>query len=294
MIEGNHIATGEGFSIAAATYDADEEGNPILLWMRRRAEILMQRNFPAGSRLLELGCGTGIEAERLASRGCSLVLTDVATGMLERATAKVERIDGALAGAHLMPASRIGDLVGIYGRGSFDGAYSSFGPLNCEPDARPIAKGLAELVRPGGRVVLSVINAVCPTEILWYAFHLDFRNAFRRLGGPVVARAIPGIAPSVMTWYYTPGDYRRAFSRDFNVLSCRSLPLVIPPPYLGHLMRRFPRSFRLAGRIDDLLAPLPLFRSLGDHFLVEMERRGSEKFDGESQRAKVKRQKNKR
>lgn len=269
----HHRATGAGFSTAAVTYDAEEEGNPILLWMRERAARVMRRGFADGSLLLELGCGTGIEAERLAARGCRLVLTDVAPGMLDRATAKISAINGALRGAHLLPASRIDELVECYGRGSFDGAYSSFGPLNCEPDPRPVAEGLAALVRPGGRVILSVINRLCPQEIFWYALHLDFRNAFRRLGGPVVARAVPGIEPSVATWYYTPGDYRRVFSRDFRMLSCRALPLIIPPPYLGHLVRRMPRVLRLAGSIDDMLSPLPVFRSLGDHFLVELERR---------------------
>lgn len=269
----NYRATGAGFSTAAITYDADEEGNPILLWMRQRVADVMQGSFAAGDLLLELGCGTGIEAQRLAARGCRLVLTDVAPGMLERATAKVGAIDGALHGGHLLPASRISELVERYGRGSFDGAYSSFGPLNCEPDARPVAEGLAALVRPGGRIVLSVINRVCPPEILWYALHLDFRNAFRRLGGPVMARAIPGIEPSVATWYYTPGDYRRAFRRDFRILNCRALPLLLPPPYLGHIARRMPRLLHLAGRIDDALSPLPVLRSLGDHFLMELERR---------------------
>lgn len=181
--DGHHRATGAGFSTAAITYDADEEGNPILLWMRERAARVMNRSFADGSLLLELGCGTGIEAERLAARGCRLVLTDVAPGMLERARAKVSVIDGALQGAHLLPAARIGELVELYGRGSFDGAYSSFGPLNCEPDPRPVAEGLAALVRPGGRIVLSVINRICPQEILWYALHLDFKKCVPSAGG---------------------------------------------------------------------------------------------------------------
>lgn len=89
----------------------------------------------------------------------------------------------------------------------------------------------------------------------------------------MVARAVPGIEPSVATWYYTPGDYRRVFNRDFRVVSCRAFPLVLPPPYLGHLVRRVPQVLRLAGYVDDTLSPLPVLRSLGDHFLVELERR---------------------
>jgi SAM-dependent methyltransferase len=267
-------ATGRGFAEAAVTYDEDEDGNILLAWMRERAARVMEHAFKPGSLLIELGCGTGIEAARLVAKGHRLVLTDVSPGMLEKAVPKVSAVrEGGLAGAHQMPASRIASLVERYGRGAFDGAYSSFGPLNCEPDPAPVADGLAELVRPGGRVVLSVINRNCPTEMAWYALRLDPGGATRRLRGPILARAVPGGSLSVMTWYYTPADYIRAFSPNFRVLGYRALPVLLPPPYLSHLMRRLPRLFNLLGRIDDMLAPLPMFRSMGDHFLMELERK---------------------
>jgi SAM-dependent methyltransferase len=273
-IEAQYQATGEGFGEAARTYDEDEDGNILLMWMRERAARVMERAFPPGSTLIELGCGTGIEAARLGAKGHRLVLTDVSAGMLEKAVPKVSRSrDGALLGAHQIPAARIGSLVEQYGRGSFDGAYSSFGPLNCEPDPVPVARGLAELVRPGGRVVLSVINRLCPTEMAWFALRLDPGGATRRVRGPLLARAVPGGSLSVMTYYYSPADYIRAFGPDFHVLGYKALPLLLPPPYLSHLMRRVPRLFKLLGRLDDLLARLPVLRSMGDHFLMELERK---------------------
>lgn len=271
--EARYQATAEGFAEAARTYDQDEDGNILLVWMRERAARIMARAFPPGSTLIELGCGTGIEAARLVAGGHRLVLTDVSPGMLEKAVPKVSAVrDGGLLGAHQMPAARIGELVERYGRASFDGAYSSFGPLNCEPDPAPVARGLAELVRPGGRVVLSVINRICPTEMMWYALHLNLKEATRRVRGPVLARAVPGGTLSVMTYYYSPADYIRAFSPHFRVLGYGALPVILPPPYLAHLMARVPRLFKALGRADDLVARLPLFRSMGDHFLMELER----------------------
>lgn len=271
--EARYRATADGFAEAAPTYDQDEEGNILLVWMRQRAARVMEHAFAPGSTLLELGCGTGIEAARLVAAGHRLALVDVSEGMLAQAVPKVSGVrEGGLLGAHCMPAARIAELVETYGPASFDGAYSSFGPLNCEPDPAPVANGLATLVRPGGRVVLSVINRICPTEMAWYALHLNVREATRRLRGPILARAIPGGTLSVMTYYYSPADYIRAFAPNFRVLGYRALPVILPPPYLGHLMRRFPRLFRLLARADDLLAPLPLFRSMGDHFLIEFER----------------------
>jgi SAM-dependent methyltransferase len=272
--EDDYRSTGRGFSEAAITYDQDEEGNPVLVWMRERAWEIMSKRFPPGSRLLELGSGTGIEAERLAAGGREVALVDVAEGMLERASAKV-RSHGpaALLGAHLMPAARIESLVDIYGEGSFDGAYSSFGPLNCEPSLVPVAQGLARLVRPGGHVVLSIINRVYPFEIAWYALHGDLRRARRRLGGPVLAPALAGGESNVMTWYYTPADAIAAFAPWFDVASLRALALLVPPPYLPGPVRRAPGLFKAIGKLDDMLSPLPVLRGLGDHFLVDFTRR---------------------
>lgn len=272
-LEAQYRATAAGFSEAAPTYDQDEEGNLVLAWMRERSALVMERAFPPGSTLLELGCGTGIEASRLAATERKLVLTDVSPAMLEQARAKVRATNpAAVLGAHEGPAAKVGELVEHYGRQSFDGAYSSFGPLNCEPDLRPVAEGLAALVKPGGRLVFSVINRVCPTEIAWFALHLEFKNARRRLAGPIKARAVPGGSLSVTTYYYSPGDFKRAFRPAFRVRSCRALPLLLPPPYLAHLVKRSPGFFGLLGRADDRLASLPLLQSLGDHFLIEFER----------------------
>ena len=43
----------------------------------------------------------------------------------------------------------------------FDGAFSNFAALNCVTDLTPVGRGLAALVRPGGKVLL-VIFGVCP------------------------------------------------------------------------------------------------------------------------------------
>jgi len=270
----NYQATAAGFSEAARTYDQDEEGNFSLAWMRERAALVMERAFEPDSTLLELGCGTGIEAARFARSGRKLVLTDVSAAMLEQAAAKVKQVrPEALLGVQQCPAAEAGALLlEQYGSSSFDGVYSSFGPLNCEPDLEPVAAGLAKLVKSGGRLVFSVINRLYPLEMAWFGLHLEFKNARRRLGGPVLARAVAGGALSVTTYYYSPADFKRAFAPAFRLVSCRALPLLLPPPYLAHLVKGVPAFFRLLGRADDALAGLPLLNSLGDHFLIELER----------------------
>jgi len=264
-----------GFDAAADRYDADEQGNRILEHMRARAYRVLSSAFDPGSRLLELGSGTGTESSRLArERGCSVALVDPSRLLLERARSKVSAArEGGLVGAHVLRASGVAQLIDVYGRGAFDGAFSSFGALNCEPSLEPVARGLAELVKHGGAVVLSIINRWCPAEVAWFALHGQWREAARRWRGPVQAAAYPGGPKDVSTWYSSRREIERDFGAWFRVRHVEALPLLLPPPYLDFLVARVPRVFGLLARFEPMVARRPALRDLGDHVLLRLERR---------------------
>jgi SAM-dependent methyltransferase len=264
-----------GFDAASDRYDDDEAGNLVLLPMRRRFFRHLCQAFPAGARLLELGSGTGTDAARLVSeRDCRVALVDVSPRLLERAATKVRSAgrDGLL-GAHVLPARSVRELTRTYSPSSFDGAYSNFGPLNCERDLRPVADGLAELVRPGGALLLSVINRWCPAEVGWFALHGQWHEATRRWNGPVLAAAYPGGPKDVLTSYYSRQEIQRAFEPSFRVEHIEALPFLWPPPYLGFLVTRFERLFRALEGFEERASRSPVLRELGDHTLLRLRRR---------------------
>jgi ubiquinone/menaquinone biosynthesis C-methylase UbiE len=128
-------------------------GNEVMSWLRLESLALLRETFPPGSRLLEIGCGTGEEAVALARDDRTVLATDISPKMAAQAYAKAlsagltDRIS-ALA----LPAGRIKALrISV----PFDGAYASFGVLNCEADLPGLASGLARLLRPEG--ALSVL-----------------------------------------------------------------------------------------------------------------------------------------
>ena len=77
------VATGSAFDPVAADYDRREAVNPVMQMMRSRSLAALAANFPPGSRLLDVGCGTGIEAIWLTERGRSIVAVDSSPQMLE-------------------------------------------------------------------------------------------------------------------------------------------------------------------------------------------------------------------
>jgi SAM-dependent methyltransferase len=278
-VETYHEEAARAFSRAAPLYDAEHAANPIARWTRTRSLAVLDAVFGPGTHVLELGCGTGTEAIHLAGRGARVVATDAAPAMIATLAAKLAPGGPAahLAGAVtplVLPAGRAGVLVDRYGRGAFDGAYSSFGPLNCEPDLAPVAAALAALVRPGGRVVLSLINRYCLWETAWYLRARRPALAFRRWPGRAAATVRGAWQEDRITiFYWTPGAVARVFRPHFRVRRRLGLPWLLPPQYLDGLARRAPGLFRRLARWDGRLAHHWPCYALGDHFLLEFVRR---------------------
>lgn len=269
-----YVQVSRAFDQAARNYDALYQTNPIMAWMRAESLATLQDTFAPGSRLLEIGCGTGDEALALGRAGYRIVATDISPAMVEAARTKARAGDAHEVTWLTLPAGRLADLAGDYGPGSFDGAYASFGALNCEPDLAPVAAALERLLRPGAVLVCSVMNRWCTWEIGWGLFHLRPGRAFRRLGrGSIDA----GLASSegrlsVPTRYYSPRGFARLFEPHFRARQVRGLPVFLPPPYLAHLFDRHPALFGRLGGIEHLLAHRYPFRCLGDHTLLVMVR----------------------
>lgn len=72
--------------------------------------------------------------------------------------------------------------------------------------------------------------------------------------------------------YYTPRTFVRAFAPQFTLKEVKSLPFVLPPPYLSHLVDRWPALLDRGQHIERRLSARFPFHSLGDHFLVVLER----------------------
>src|SRR5437773_8713408 len=108
-----------------------------------------------------------------------------------------------------MAAAGVEQLVDEWGAGAFDGAFSSFGALNCEPDLAAVARGLDALVRPGGFVVCSVMNRFYPWEVLWFLARRGGRGAGRRWRGWIDAPVSPELSDRVPCRYYRPGEFQQ-------------------------------------------------------------------------------------
>jgi len=261
--------TRAAFDSVAADYDGPRGNNALIQDMRAEMWRWLDRTFPSPSRLLDIGCGTGLDAVRMAKLGHRVTATDFSPGMIARTRERADleevaaRVRTLAIGAH--------ELARIEGRSCYDGAYSNLGPLNCIPDPAATARECARLVRPGGALVFTVIGRLCPWEIAHYLVRGRLRRAvvrFRR--GPV---PVGMNRRTVWTWYYSPRELYRAFAEEFRLVRCRGLCVFAPPPYLTSVRERHRRMYERLWRLDRFAAGWPLLNTLGDHFLMVMERR---------------------
>src|SRR5450755_2868206 len=143
--------TREAFDSVAADYDGPRGNNVLIQDMRREMWRWLDRTFAPSSRLIDLGCGTGLDAVRMAKLGHRITATDWSPQMVARTADRArqesvaDRVQAVAVGAH--------ELERLEGEGTFDGAYSNLGPLNCIPDPADASSACARLLRPGGALV---------------------------------------------------------------------------------------------------------------------------------------------
>jgi 2-polyprenyl-3-methyl-5-hydroxy-6-metoxy-1,4-benzoquinol methylase len=266
-VETQLIDTQRAFDSVAADYDGPKGNNALIQRMRATVWRTLTEACAPGSRLLDLGCGTGIDAIELARRGYSVLATDWSPQMVERTRdrATAARLSDRVMAAHI----GLQELDRLDGE-QFDGIYSNFGPLNCAPDMDAVARSCAALLRPGGKLVFSVIGRICPWEYGYYML--------RRRPARAKVRGTRGIVPgnmnkhTIWAFSYTPREFYRAFAPDFALSGYQALSLFLPPPYLIGVYERARPLCNVLGWLDDRLGALPLLRDMGDHFLIVMTR----------------------
>jgi SAM-dependent methyltransferase len=196
-------------------------------WQRAAAE------FRPGSRLFDFGAGSGLDAEHFADLGHRVTAYEPSAGMLALLRTRC---------AAQIAAGTVSPLGGTFaevrealaGTPPFDGAICNFAVLSMIPRLGPVFRFLGSVVRPGGRLLISIQNP-------WYPGDLRRRAFWRALLGFPVRGVLR--FPSEETGYtshWLPSQVRRAARPEFRPAPEPSPPLPCSRPSFGPL-----RVFRL-------------------------------------------------
>ncbi|MET9427985.1 MULTISPECIES: methyltransferase domain-containing protein [unclassified Streptomyces] len=139
----------------------------------RRMEVTTARKLalPAGSHVLDAGCGVGDVARTVAAEGGLRVTgidgieTDVALARRRTAAARASRVSGGSRDTD--PATRflVADYHALpFADGSFDGLYTMESFVHSADPRRALAE-FFRVVRPGGRLVMSEYSRTPSAEL---------------------------------------------------------------------------------------------------------------------------------
>ena len=258
----------EAFNNVAPIFDETFE-NEITRRLRQTVYATVESLTPPGSSILDINCGTGIDALALARRGYNVLGIDIAPKMIELAQAKAHRQNFFAAKFLLGSFEHITEKTNA----SYDLILSNFGGLNCVRQLDTTAQQVASVTKLGGYFVAIVMPPVCMWEIVAGMTRLDLHAAFRRLSKNARATGFRG--KTFVVYYHPLRKLLSAFSRWFRPEKIIGLNIISPPPHATTFLQSNAKLSLWLERCEQVLASLRGFRAIGDHYMVVLRRESS-------------------
>jgi ubiquinone/menaquinone biosynthesis C-methylase UbiE len=243
------------------TYSAIGKSQRRVVWDRMLAV------FPAGGHILELNCGTGIDALFMMNAGMNVTGCDASPRMID--IARQRAVNANMQANSEFCALTTEDLHKLPETCLFDGLLSNFAGLNCVSDLKALAREAAHRLKPGAPLLLCFLTRFCLWESAYYLRHGNPSKALRRCRGTSVAH-IGDFSFDV--YYRTLSELRRIFAPEFRVVAIEGIGITVPPSYLEAWAAAHPRLLRRMDAIDDIVRTWPGLRALGDHVLLHLEK----------------------
>jgi ubiquinone/menaquinone biosynthesis C-methylase UbiE len=235
---------GTAYDAVAAEYDRQLGRDR---WMRRILWRHFDRLFGPGDRVLDAGCGTGIDTIHLASRHVRVTAVDASTAMVAELRSKLARLHPPLD-----VQAEVGDVNDVAGRlsGPFDGIVSSFAALNTV-DLHGFAATAARLLRPGGRIVCHLLSlgraGASPEKVIEVARE------------PLAHLSLP---PSEVYRRFFEARFVKRAAYALGFLVSRAMETRLPEPLLD-----------LLGRVEAVVGAAQPLVGAGRFFVLDLARR---------------------
>jgi 2-polyprenyl-3-methyl-5-hydroxy-6-metoxy-1,4-benzoquinol methylase len=254
------------WNTAAETYEHDFTETLVGKLWRDSVWRELDAGFLPSERVLELNCGTGIDALHLASRGVSVVACDISSRMIEFARHRASDTGFAdLVDFHILPTEQ---LASLQTKGLFDGAFSNFSGLNCVKDLSQVRDDLASLLKPGSRVFLCMLGRFMPWEILRYGAQGMWKKAFQKLRRDWIQVTESGVEVRL----HSRKEIAELFAPDFRLRSWKGIGITVPPSYMDRWAHNFPMTMKCLSGVDRVISRVPILRNWGGCILFEFER----------------------
>jgi 2-polyprenyl-3-methyl-5-hydroxy-6-metoxy-1,4-benzoquinol methylase len=250
-----------GFGNMADEYDAMRETNIPVKRMREKFYKVVESFVKPPADILELNCGTGIDAFHFAESGYNVKATDISEKMLMNAKSK---------GTHknlFFEKLNINQLNKA--EGNYDLIISNLGGLNCIDDLSKLSREVSDLLNPNGYFIVSVMPQFCLWEFA-LIFKGEFNRSLRRLRRDGVIANVGG--EKLFVRYYSPEKFFSYFKNQFRMKNTTGLRIFAPPQPASHWYQKHPSISKLLDLIDDKIESFYFSSFIGDYYIAVLQK----------------------
>ena len=246
------------FDEVSKNYESSIKGNPVEVYMRDRTSLILSRFAKDGMNVLEIGCGTLMEAAAIRSM-VHLTCAELSNEMIVKAQENSKSI-------HNIEFETLKVSTGIVKTDKkYDILFTTFGYLDLE-NIETIENTLRENLRPGGIFI----------GAFWNRFgFLDILISLLLGRGKYVKQKIRGnVLPdfSRFTTATIPKGPNELFKmKGFSKVKKVGVCTVIPPYNFSSIAKRLINK-KVLFRMDTLASSLPFIKNFADYIIVVLRR----------------------
>ena len=250
-----------GFGNMADEYDSMQDTNIPVRKMRYKFYKTVESFIKPPANVLELNCGTGIDAFYFANAGYNVTSTDISDKMLMNARSKSALKNLSFAKLNLSDLNKAA--------GKYDLIISNLGGLNCLDDLSKLSRDVYKLLNPKGFFIVSVMPRFCLWELV-LIFKGEFRRALRRLERDGVIANVGG--EKIFVRYYSPKSFYNYYKDNFNLKKTTALRVFAPPQPASHWYQKHPSVTKFLDFIDDNIESFYWSSFVCDYYIAVLQK----------------------
>jgi len=258
----------KGFSKISHEYEQLEKSSSLITWMRMRIRNHFEKIAISKGRLLEINCGSGIDAVYFAENGYQVHATDIATGMISYVKQKinVKKLKENLS-CELLSFNELNILKPK----KYNHLFSNFGGLNCSSlaELKVIFSSFVDLLEENGTITLVIMPKICMWEFL--RIFKGQKSAFRRLKKGGVIANIEG--EKVHTYYHDVNSIKTLLSSNFVDIKVENICFFAPAGNRVDFPEKHPKIFKLLSSLDYLSNKISVLQGYGDYYIISAKKR---------------------
>ena len=250
-----------GFGNMANEYDSMQDTNIPVRKMREKFYKTVESFVKPPANVLELNCGTGIDAFHFADAGYTVTATDISDKMLINARSKSALKNLSFEKLNLSDLNKAA--------GKYDLIISNLGGLNCLDDLSKLSTDVSELLNPKAFFIVSVMPEFCLWEFA-LIFKGEFKRALRRLKKDGVIANVGG--EKIFVRYYSPKKFYNYFRNNFNLKKTTALRVFAPPQPASHWYQKHSLITKFLDFIDDKNESFYFSAFICDYYIAVLQK----------------------